>query len=247
MRSSPSVENRFVSDRQELPPRVGHSNSVPKRSNRKNSSYSSVVRIQSVIELESRRIAQRLHDESSQMLAVVYLELAELDRSDGSDLSERLTRIRSHLDGIRKQMRDLSHEIRPLVLEQEGLVPALEQLASGAQDRYGFHVDLSLDHLERITWDKKILIYRAVQESLVNASRHASASNVLIRLRKNSSSVICTVSDDGIGMKARNGSPVTRDGLGLTGIRERVHALQGSFYVQFDPGQGCTVTVEVPV
>src|SRR5690606_14546761 len=169
-----------------------------------------------LVDAESNRIAQRLHDEAAQMLAVIYLQLADISKKVPDDIRTLIADVVGHLDEVCEQLRGLSHELRPLSLDRWGLLPALRLLAKGFQKRTGITVILSGGAAERLGKAAELAIYRGVQEALTNVKRHAKANNVWIEVELTSSSVCCIVRDDGCGF--RKSLQESEAGLGLFGI-----------------------------
>src|SRR5690606_38506679 len=135
-------------------------------------------RLNQILEEEAKRIAHVLHDEAAQMLATVYLELSDLMREAPDTVGEHVKRITSHLDTVREQLRRLSHELRPPILDQLGLLPALQFLGDGYRKRTALDVTVSGSVSGRFHPEIETAIYRAVQESLNNVVRHANARRV---------------------------------------------------------------------
>lgn len=208
---------------------------------------SPLINRHNAVELASRRIAQRLHDESAQMLAVVYLELAEIAKEKPTNLPERIKRVMSRLDDVKDQLRHISYELHPLVLDRYGLMPALHKMVDGMSSRWGLDISITGDELERLTPEKEVALYRCVQESLANVIKHAKANHVEVRLWKDWDTVICTVTDDGVGFPFNGEVNTACAGIGLMGIHERARSLQGSCTVLSRPGAGSTIKVEIPV
>lgn len=212
-------------------------------------SIAALKRLNAILEDEAKRIAHVLHDEAAQLLASVYLELSELQRDtpDSPPVHERVARITAHLDQVREQLRRLSHELRPPILDKLGLLPALEFLSDGYRKRAALNVDVDGILSGRLPAEVETAFYRVVQEALNNISRHAHAHNVQIRVRRASGRVRCTISDDGVGFNkktvfTRSGSK----GLGLIGIQERVAALHGTFDIRSVPGSGTRLSISIP-
>jgi len=198
-----------------------------------------------VVEQESRRMAQRLHDDSAQMLALVYLELAEISRKNSSSVAEDIDRVVGHLDDVCEQLREISHEIHPRILDRMGLVPALYKLAENLMCRAGIETSFSSGTMPPLAKDVETAVYRTVQEALSNVRRHSGATKVDVRLRSNGTHVICRVSDNGCGL---SGSvEALSEGLGLAGIRERVTAVGGRCVFDFRRGTGAALKLEVPL
>lgn len=202
----------------------------------------------------ARRIAHRLHDESAQILATVYLGLAEIARDCPDSTARKIAGVVKQLDGVREQLRGLSHELSPPVLDQLGLIPALQSLANGVSERSGLKIEVygniaSVPHLVAT------VLYRVVQEALANVVRHAKAAQAVVRLSIENKKVYCTVNDDGIGFKTpgRHQDAVIGtihrpvNGLGLAGIHERVTALKGRCRVSSCQNGGVELNVEIPL
>ena len=203
-------------------------------------------RLNQILEEEAKRIAHVLHDEAAQMLATVYLELSDLKREAPDSVTEHVNRIKSHLDTVREQLRRLSHELRPPILDQLGLLPALQFLGDGYRKRTELEVTVSGSVSGRFHPEIETAFYRAVQESLNNVVRHAQASRVDVRLWVRKGVMHCTIKDDGVGFE-----PDVDDGkihgLGLLGIRERVSALHGSLAIKSAKGKGTELHISIPL
>jgi PAS domain S-box-containing protein len=199
------------------------------------------------LEEEARRIAHALHDGAGQVLSLVYLAVAEI----GNELPaarEQLQRITAPLDQVGEQLRRLSHELRPVILDDFGLVAALEFLAQGVSQRTALIITVESTIEGRLSAVVETALYRILQETLTNVSKHARAKRVCVRLHEDVRTISCSVEDDGIGFDA---SAVchNRDktGLGLIGIRERLAALGGALSIVSAPGRGTTVEVTIPL
>lgn len=214
-------------------------------------SNAALRRLNAILEEEAKRIAHILHDEAAQLLASVYLELAEILReTPPAQIRSHVERITSHLDQVREQLRRLSHELRPPILDQLGLLPALQFLADGFRKRNNLQVELE----NGVTVDGRLpqgietALYRAVQEALTNVVRHANARCAWIRVWTNKGTVYCTVRDDGVGFTpATEGADVRPRGLGLLGIQERIGSLHGNFNVTSMPGAGTELYIGIPL
>ncbi len=206
-------------------------------------------RLNAILEEEAKRIAHVLHDEAAQLLAAVYLELAELqhDAPASEAVRTRATRITGHLDQVREQLRRLSHELRPPILDKFGLLPALEFLADGYRKRAGLQVTVTGVLAGRLPAAIETAFYRVVQEALNNVSRHAHAHRVEIRIRRISGRVRCSITDDGVGFDHRGLWHRSGDkGLGLVGIQERVSALHGTLDIRSSPNSGTQLLISIP-
>jgi signal transduction histidine kinase len=199
-------------------------------------------------EAERRRIAHELHDEAGQLLASVHLALEEAVTGLPPGFRERFHPVREHLDAIETQLRRLSHELRPTILDDLGLLPALQFLADGVAARTGLRirVDSALDG--RLAPAVETALYRIMQEGLTNVIKHAGAANVQLQLRRDVQMVHGLLYDDGAGFFVDQ--VLSRTGprsLGLLGMRERLEALGGTMHITSAPGQGTRLQVTLPV
>lgn len=206
-----------------------------------------VRRLNEVLEDQARTIAERLHDEAGQLLTAAYIALADAALAVPA-LREPLERVRTHLDSLEEQLRHLAHELRPLILDDLGLVPAIEFLAAGVAKRWSISVSVEGALRHRLPRVVEATVYRFAQEALTNVARHAQATSALIKLEHEPRSIRCIVQDDGVGFDAgvvleENG----RRGIGLAGVRERVTALGGSLQLDSIARQGTVVTATIPV
>ncbi len=208
---------------------------------------STLRRLNETLEEEGKRIAHALHDEAGQLLASVYLALEEV-ACELPGARERLRSVRTLLDGIEDQLRHLSHELRPTILDDLGLVPALEFLAEGVAARSGIAVAVEAAADGRLLPTIETALYRIVKEALTNVTRHAQARRVLVQIRRKERSVFCSVRDDGKGFDVPEAlSRRGKRGLGLAGIRERLRPLGGTLDIDSSPGRGTELLISLPV
>lgn len=215
-------------------------------------SNSALRRLNHILEEEGKRIAHVLHDESAQMLASVYLELAEIERKKPpADIIQIVQRIKTHLDEVRIQLRHISHELNPPILDQLGLIPALNFLVEGVCKRAPLTVNIKHDPEDanrRYPPAVETVLYRAVQEALNNIVRHAQATHVSIGIRGSDQFTACTIEDDGIGFDLISlGSGPRQRGLGLAGMQERIHMLSGTLRIDSAPNAGTTLRIVLPL
>ncbi len=211
-------------------------------------SIAAMRRLNELFEKEANRIAHDLHDDATQLLAVVYLELSML-RAEGSEsIQTRVDRITQYLDETCEQLRRISHELRPPMLAQRGLFPALEYMVSGFRQRNGLLVTLETPKTAlRLPADIESTLYRVVQEALRNTVRHAKATHAEVSIHVSGRNVTCLIRDDGIGFDPGKSDPPDDQGLGLIGIRERVGALQGSLSIHAAPAHGTELHIAIPL
>lgn len=202
-------------------------------------------RMNGMLEEEARRVARAVHDETGTIFATVYLDLDELARQSPESARERIRHIAARLDEVREQLRHLSHEVYPTILDQLGLVPAIKYLAEGIGRRTGLAVAVEADGLRVPSRAAATAVYRVVQEALGNVTRHAQARQAVVRLWKDDGRLNCLIRDDGTGFDPA----VVRGcggGLGLAGMEERVGALGGEFQLASARGQGTAIRISLP-
>jgi signal transduction histidine kinase len=208
---------------------------------------SALRRVNEALESEARRIAHALHDDAGPLLVAVHMALHELDRELPVGARRRVGDVRERLDHLEQQLRRLSHELRPMVLEDVGLSAALAFLAEGVAIRAG--VPVSVDcRADGLSATAQTVIYRIVQQALINVGKHAHATRADVRVTQEAQGVRCAIADDGIGFDL-DGLGAGHDdsrGLGLVGMRERAIALGGTLEVSTAPGGGTMVLVTIP-
>jgi signal transduction histidine kinase len=205
-------------------------------------------RLNETLENEAKRIGQALHNEAGQLLASVHIALADLAPTLPPAAREKVAEVVRSLRECEDSLRDLSHELRPMVLENLGLMPALRNLAEKLARRNKLSISVSVSGNNHVRMPASIesAIYRSTQEALNNVAKHAGARTVRIRVRCGSRSVSCIVEDDGVGLS----KPLRREestGLGLIGIRERLGVLGGSFRIASCPRGGTTLLLVAPL
>ena len=195
-------------------------------------------------ENERRSLARELHDEVGQSLSAILME------AESAEFADQLPEIREHLSAVRSlaektvnEVRDLALLLRPSMLDDFGLVPALNWHAREMTKRTGLNVVLSADDsADDLPDDHTTCIYRLVQEAVNNCARHANAHTVEVDVKREERRVILSVRDDGAGF-----DPRFVRGLGLLGMEERVRRLGGQLEIDSRPGKGTRITAELPV
>jgi signal transduction histidine kinase len=196
-------------------------------------------------ELERRRLARELHDETGQALTSILLGLKTLERSVETEQGrEGVAAVRELVVSTLQDVRRLAVELRPAALDDFGLAPALERLVETVRQDTSVDVDLEIGiGGERLPTDVETTMYRIVQEALTNIAKHAAATRISILLTRKERAVVVVVEDDGDGFDAADPTA----GLGLAGMRERVTLLGGQLRVETSPGRGTTIAAEVPL
>ena len=207
-----------------------------------------LIKLNERLEDEARRIAHALHDEAGQLLSSVHLALEEFAQELPSSSRARLAVVKELLDQVEEELRRLSHELRPTVLDDLGLAPALEFLAGRVGKRSGLEITVHDEIEDRLPVPVETALYRSLQEALMNVVRHAQASHVQVTVRELEGVLECAIQDDGVGFDPRAVQARRGDrGLGLIGIRERASALGGTLIIQSAPGQGTVIRIAIPL
>jgi signal transduction histidine kinase len=206
----------------------------------------SLRRVVEAQELERRRLARELHDETGQALTSILLGLKALEERMADPASRAAAEeLRELVVSTLQDVRRLAVELRPSALDDFGLVAALERLTASFTEQTGISVDFQTALAdERLPEEVETALYRIVQESLTNVVKHARARRVSILLARKGGTVKAVVEDDGRGFEpARQ----TGDGYGLVGMRERLALLGGRLQVESGRDAGTTIAAEVPV
>jgi signal transduction histidine kinase len=208
--------------------------------------HSRLVQVQ---EEERRVIARELHDEVGQVLTAVKFELGLVQRAMGArGLSPvPLIEAQNVTATAINTVRDLSHLLHPVALDDLGLVAAVDVLLRGMARRHAIQVELTHDGLERRPDPPtEVAAYRIVQEALTNVARHAQAGSCRVGLRRQGDALVVDVVDDGVGFEC-GGADSPPSGLGLLGMRERAVQCGGSLEISTRPGAGTRVHAELPL
>ena len=197
---------------------------------------------------ERKALSRELHDEIGQMLTGLRIELGSLGRlhAPAADaFRERLESVKTLADETLRAVRNLAQDLRPPVLDDLGIGPALRSQTKKFSGRTGIAIALSIEgDVDSMPEPYRTCLYRIVQEALTNCARHAEAARIIVKLRADKSRVWVSIEDDGKGFDPR--SPGTR-GLGLIGMEERARELNGVLLVQSQTGRGATIRVELPL
>jgi len=199
--------------------------------------------INETLEAEIRRIAHVLHDESGQLLVSVDLQLAQLAREFPA-AADKVRACQDLLTQVEKELRQLSHELRPVVLDDLGWLAAIEFLAAAVSGRSRVPVVVRSSVTRRLPAAVEIVLYRVVQEALTNATRHARATRIRVDIDQDGDHLHGAVGDDGIGFEVD--SQGCHGGLGLKGMRERLSALGGSLHIASASGRGSQIRFQLP-
>jgi signal transduction histidine kinase len=195
-------------------------------------------------ENERRSLARELHDEVGQSLSAILMEAeSAVCADDSGETHDHLQAIRTLAERTVNEVRDLALLLRPSMLDDFGLVPALNWHARETAKRTGLKIAVSADEdADNLPDEHKTCVYRLVQEALNNSARHGNARSVEVAVKRENRRVLFSVRDDGVGFDPR----VVR-GMGLLGMEERVRRLGGILHINSELGQGTLVSAELPV
>lgn len=207
-------------------------------------------RVMRAQEDERSRVARDLHDTVAQDLAALRLEAerlavrAQRDPALADQLSDFEDRAREMLETVRRILLDL----RSSVLESLGFVPAVKWLLERLERENGLKPRLLVDGDEELEYDSAIMLFRIVQEALLNVAQHARAERVFVSIRMTPSEIELDIEDDGVGFDPlrRRGSDQTSRGLGILGMEERAQLLGGELHIASRPTEGTSIRVHIP-
>ena len=199
-----------------------------------------------LLEHEARRVARLLHDSAGQIVFALQLALADIERDLPKRVRPRLNELSQLLLQLDRQLRLHAHELYPVVLEDLGLAAALRDLIANVRQRAGLTIHFRSSLAGRLPRDVESSVYRAVQEALANIVKHASATEVTVKLELSGRLLASSIADNGVGFvpppQGHRGP-----GLGLLGIRERMKSINGTVHVESTRGQGTEIILAVPL
>ena len=200
-------------------------------------------------EEERRKISRELHDVIAQTLTGINVRLAALKTESSDSIAKLHQKITSTQRLVEKSV-DIVHrfarELRPTVLDDLGLIPALQSFMKGFMEDTGVRVSFKVfAGIEEFTGTMRTMLYRVAQEALTNVARHAKASQVDVSIQCHNGTVCMDIQDNGRGFVV-SGTAKKTNRLGLLGMRERVEMVGGTFGVESTPGQSTTVRVTIP-
>jgi signal transduction histidine kinase len=199
-------------------------------------------------EHEQSRFARELHDELGQALTALKMSVAWIDQRAGKsdlELKAKLERMSTLIDNTLQATRRISTALRPLILDDLGLVPALESIVEGFIERTGVRCDFTTTGELDLEDAQKSAVFRIVQEALTNIARHAHASLVDVRITRGADAIAIDIKDNGVGFAMPEER--SRTSRGILGMRERAYLLGGTFVVTSSPGNGTRLAVRIPI
>ena len=201
-----------------------------------------------VREQEKARVARELHDELAQSLTALKMDTMWVRDSLSSDPAmalEKLAGMLAMLDDSIAATRRIAADLRPLLLDDLGLPPAIEWLTQNFMQRSGVACELDMDEALELHEPYATAVFRIVQESLANVAKHANATEVEVVVARTAGEVTLRINDNGAGFQP--GGPRKLKSLGLAGMRERAHLLKGTLDIDSAPGAGTRVEARIPL
>jgi signal transduction histidine kinase len=203
------------------------------------------ARLVSAQEEERRNLSRELHDEVGQSMSALLVELGNLDSmlpAGETKLHEQLLRVKRLTETNVGMVRNMALLLRPSMLDDLGLVPALKWQAREVARRTNMKVRVDAEDVpDELPDEYRTCIYRVVQEALHNATRHSQAGQARVTVRQENDQIRVTIADDGHGFQPR-----LEKGMGILGMEERVRHLGGMFRIESEPGHGAVVTISLP-
>jgi PAS domain S-box-containing protein len=199
---------------------------------------------------ERTRIARELHDDFNQQIAAISISLSGMKRhlpESAVELHDDVGRLQGDVIRLSDEVRHLSHDLHPGVLQHAGLIPALRSRVAEFHSQYSIEVTIDAQgDLQNLQSDLSLCFYRVTQEALHNIARHSGATHALITLKQIDGNLELSVSDDGRGFEPEQ-VKASGQGLGLISMEERVHFAGGTLRIEAIPNQGTTLRVQVPL
>lgn len=202
-------------------------------------------------EEERKRIGRELHDDLGQQLTAMKMDISWINKKIPEDLKqirEKLGNVLQLLEGSNASVRRILSELRPSILDEYGLLEALQWYANQFSTNTGIPVQLTCFQNEiKVAESIATSLFRIFQESLTNISRYAKASEVITHIVFSENEISIRIVDNGIGFDPGKEQPKTRKTFGILGMKERVRALKGEFILQSNPGEGTSLKVTIPL
>jgi PAS domain S-box-containing protein len=199
-------------------------------------------------EEERRRLAREMHDDLTQRLALLAIKAGKIEiesKEKNSPLPAEMLEMKEEIVKLSKDIHDISRQIHPAILDDLGLVKAIQSECDTFSQREEIKVEYDSNNIpSTLPRDVKICIYRIVQESLRNIAKHARTDKAHVLLTCNNGNLCLTIRDSGCGFDAEQVQ--SKKGIGLTSMQERVRLIQGEFSVESKPGEGTVIKVTVP-
>ncbi|MBO6573931.1 MAG: PAS domain S-box protein [Rhodothermales bacterium] len=202
---------------------------------------------QSAIEKERARISREVHDVLGQALTGLRFDISRLGRQVGPEYESHIVEANGAIDAIIDDVRRISAELRPGILDDLGIAAAVEWQAKALGNRSGIEVELDIEHALQSDPERSTALFRVCQEMMTNVARHAKASKMWVSLSKTDEKLLLRVADDGKGLDLGSDSETERVSLGLLGIRERLQPWGGTFELRENEPRGTVAVATLPL
>jgi signal transduction histidine kinase/HAMP domain-containing protein len=199
---------------------------------------------------ERRRVARELHDDTSQILHALLMNIDLLEKQlRDSPEKARIKAVKSMAEQAGENLDKILFDLRPALLDELGLFPALRWYASQLRDAFACDIEFETENPRRLPEIVEVAAFRIVQEALSNAAHHANSQHIWARLSAEPGTLVAIVRDDGEGFDTTEAAGRARSGeaVGLLGMRERTELLGGELEIESKPGEGTTVTARIPL
>ena len=203
-----------------------------------------LMSLNEALEDQSRRTARQIHDGAGQILFSLQLALADLMTRLPPEWKTQVDQAMQLADQLDQQLRGLTRELYPVALDDLGLNAAVRHLLDGVATRAGLATSFRSSVPDRLPPQVAIGLYRAIHEGVTNVVRHAHATELNVTMDRVDDGIVCSVSDDGVGIPSSTTQPA---GLGLRGIRDRLKGLHGELELRSGPEPGTRLIISIPV
>lgn len=199
------------------------------------------------LENERKRVVTELHDGIGPLLSSIKLNINSLDTEIADDL-DLIKNASSRIDEVMQNIRDISYDLMPVILERHGLEEAIKHFVTRSISLKKMTVDFRYDEKLQITdKQKEVNIYRIIQEIVHNTLKHAGATKLLIEIRKEDNIILLMTQDDGVGFDHLQMKNDSRAGLGLKNIENRSEIMKGKLYISSKKNSGTKYVIEIPI
>jgi signal transduction histidine kinase len=203
-------------------------------------------RLTTLLALQSARISGVLHDEASQVLAFAHMAIEDIARDAPPPVQVRLDGVRQHLHAVADQLRRVSHDLHPAIVDDLGAIDAIKFIVRAFTRATGIALAIEVDLQEPCQAGTGALVFRVVQAALANIGDHAHATAASVTITGDASEFRCTIRDDGVGFDVA-AAQARGTGLGLMLIRARIEAAGGSLHIASAPRRGTCISAVIPL
>ena len=226
---------------------------ITKERSLKDSLHAQIHKTIKAQEEERKRIARQIHDDITQTVVLIAHRLDSLVSENTRILPkatvDELEHLYSLADSLYKRLQRFALDLRPSILDQMGLLPALNWLIDERGKDLKIKSEIIADPLPQLTDDIELIMFRIAQEALMNVRKHSEATEVKLIVKSDAESITMSISDNGKGIPRHklNSSLVDKDQMGIVGMRERAHVIGATLTIESEEGKGTTVIVQTPL